>query len=94
MHAKMGSGRRRTMFKRLARLRNDVTGRLWSWAESGSILLGFAWLLLRARTDVSPPLPRRLSSDEKRPDPVATAEGGVRSGADRSHGDHADRPVL
>jgi hypothetical protein len=73
----MGSRRRRRMFKRYARARNKVIGLLWSWAERGSILLGFAWFLLRTRPDVSPPLPPSSRPGKTRPHPAVTPDGGV-----------------
>ena len=62
----MDHARRRRLFKRLARSRARLKGVLWSWAERGSILVGFAWLLLRTRTDGTPALPTDLPSLEKR----------------------------
>lgn len=47
--------RRRRLLRRFARSKDRLFAVLWSWAERGSILVGFAWLLLRTRTDDARP---------------------------------------
>jgi hypothetical protein len=53
---------------RLRRRKNDV---LWNWLERGSLLLGFGWLLYRART-VGEPLPPARSERARAPQQLPT----------------------
>ena len=62
----MGAVRRGIFYGRLKRVRHALSEAGWSWVERGAILVGLAWLLLRARGDLTP-FGRRTASGDFRP---------------------------